>query len=82
VASSLAVTTSRTAQIASLVRQTRRLRLPWIPVSIMLLLVICAMFAPLLAPHDPTKINMLEARTPPGKPLLTLWGLMLWAGTC
>jgi peptide/nickel transport system permease protein len=67
VASSLSVATTRTAQLAGLVRQTRRLWLPWIPVSIMLILVICAAFAPLLSPHDPTRINMLVARTAPGE---------------
>jgi peptide/nickel transport system permease protein len=67
VASTLSVATARTAQLADLVRQTRRLRLPWIPISIMLLLVICAVFAPLLAPHDPTRINMLAARTAPAE---------------
>lgn len=32
-----------------------------------MVLVICAAFAPLLAPHDPTSINMLESRLAPGE---------------
>lgn len=36
-----------------------------IPVTIMSILVITAIFAPLLAPYDPVKTNMLERRLPP-----------------
>ena len=43
----------------------RDLRLPWIPVIVITVLVILAVFAPLLAPHDPKDQNLLDARTPP-----------------
>ena len=43
----------------------RDLRLPWIPVVVITILVILAVFAPLLAPHDPRDQNLLDARTPP-----------------
>lgn len=36
-----------------------------IPVCVMALLVLVAIFAPLLAPHNPTQNNMLERRLPP-----------------
>lgn len=36
-----------------------------IPVTILTILVITAIFAPLLAPYDPVKTNMLERRAPP-----------------
>jgi peptide/nickel transport system permease protein len=36
-----------------------------IPVTVMSILVITAIFAPLLAPDDPVKTNMLERRLPP-----------------
>jgi peptide/nickel transport system permease protein len=36
-----------------------------IPVTILSILVITAIFAPLLAPYDPVKTNMLERRLPP-----------------
>jgi len=36
-----------------------------IPMTIMVLLVITAIFAPLLAPYDPIKQNMLDRRAPP-----------------
>ena len=48
------------------IRQVRQLRLPWIPIVIMGVIVICAMFAPLLAPHDPGQIDLLNSRIAPG----------------
>ena len=38
----------------------RELKLPWIPITILTILVICSAFAPLLAPHDPTDLNIKE----------------------
>lgn len=43
----------------------RELRLPWIPVVVITVLVILAVFAPLLAPHDPKAQNLRDARTAP-----------------
>ncbi len=40
-------------------------RLPWVSLFIVTVLLACALFAPLLAPHDPTRIAMLEARQAP-----------------
>ena len=40
-------------------------RLPWVSLSIVMVLLVCAVFAPLVAPHDPTDINMLESREAP-----------------
>jgi peptide/nickel transport system permease protein len=37
----------------------------YIPVIILTLLVITAIFAPWLAPHDPVKVNLLDRRMPP-----------------
>ena len=47
-------------------RRVRNLKLPWIPVFIMLILLVCAGFAPLVAPHDPTEINILDGKLAPG----------------
>jgi peptide/nickel transport system permease protein len=41
-------------------------RLPWVSVLIMAGLVLCATFAPWLAPYDPTEIDMLSRKMPPG----------------
>lgn len=43
----------------------RRRNIPWVSLSVIALLLICAAFAPLIAPHDPTEINMLSAKLPP-----------------
>ena len=65
-ATAVSVDRGRVARLWDAYRRSRRLRLPWIPITIMTILVVCAVFAPLLAPHDPIAINMLDSRTPPG----------------
>ncbi len=44
---------------------TQRGRLPLIPLTVMSVLLICALFAPLISPHDPTQISMSKARLAP-----------------
>ena len=63
----LEVTRSRVAWLQDAYRRTRNLKLPWIPVFIVTILLVCAAFAPLLAPHDPTLISMLDAKIAPGE---------------
>ena len=41
-------------------RRIKELRLPWIPVIILAIVIICAVFAPLLAPYDPDEIDVLK----------------------
>jgi len=65
VAAPATVTTSRIGTLLSLPGRTRQLRLPWIPLSILIVLLVCTVFAPLLTPHDPGEISILESRTPP-----------------
>lgn len=48
-------------------RHVGELRLPWIPVVILSTLLICAIFAPLISPHDPTRLNLLNSRMAPGE---------------
>ena len=64
-ASDLTLNNSNVARAGGLLRAIIQLRLPWIPVAIMLTLVICAAFAPLLAPKDPEGISMMDRRIPP-----------------
>ena len=66
-AESLSVTTSGSSRIRDITRRARQARLPWIPLSIVVLLLVCAIFAPLLAPHDPTEISILDAKLAPGE---------------
>ena len=40
-------------------------RLPWIPVAIIFLMVFAAIFAPLVAPHSPTKQSLRDKLQPP-----------------
>ena len=58
-----AVETALATTTAGRLRQTQRrigaLRLPWIPISVLEALIICAAFAPWLAPYDPTKNDVL-----------------------
>ena len=63
----LEVTRGRVAWLQDAYRRTRNLKLPWIPVFIVTILLVCAAFAPLLAPHDPTLISMLDAKIAPGE---------------
>src|ERR687891_2698172 len=63
----LEITRSRVAWLQDAYRRTSNLKLPWIPVFIVTILLVCAAFAPLLAPHDPTLISMLDAKIAPGE---------------
>lgn len=45
--------------------KARELRLPWIPIFILVLLIVAAVFAPLLAPHDPEQLNKRDREVPP-----------------
>ncbi len=40
-------------------------RLPLVPISVLMLLVACAVLAPLIAPHDPEEQSLLMRLTPP-----------------
>ena len=68
-ASAISVAKSRVTWLRNVQSTTRRLRLPWISLVIVSILLICAVFAPLVAPHDPHRIDMLNARMAPGEDL-------------
>ena len=48
-------------------RQVREYRLPWVPIIVFAVVLICAAFAPLLAPHDTETLNILGSKIPPGE---------------
>ena len=50
---------------ARALQKARELRLPWIPIFILVLLAVAAIFAPLLAPHDPEQLNKRDREVPP-----------------
>ncbi len=64
-ASSLSVGTTRRGWQRVLPGVLQGVKLPWIPLSVMVVLLACSIFAPLLAPHDPTGINILDAKLAP-----------------
>ena len=41
-------------------RQMQELRLPWIPIGVLMVLLVCAVFANFLAPYDPKEIDVLK----------------------
>ena len=45
--------------------EIKRLRLPWLALSIIVLLLICAAFSELLAPYVPTEIHIMDAKLAP-----------------
>ena len=54
------ITPGRGSRFGNTMRRMSDLRLPWIPISILAALLICAVFAPLLAPYDPKEIDVLK----------------------
>ena len=66
-ASSLSVATGRIDRLLGVTRAAGRARLPWIPITIVVTLLVCAAFAPLLAPHDPTSKDLLDSKLAPGE---------------
>ena len=46
-------------------QKARELRLPWIPILVLTVLIITAVFAPLLAPHNPEDLNKRDREVPP-----------------
>jgi len=67
VATALSSARGGVARLQGAYRWTRIQRLPWIAFTIIAILLVCAIFAPLLAPHDPTLISMLDAKVAPGE---------------
>ena len=64
-ATELAAPPAQPNPVARSWRKTRELRLPWMPIIVLTLLVICAAFAPLLAPHNPEQLNKRDREVPP-----------------
>ena len=64
-ASTLTATNRPMTRFRVFLGATQRGRLPWIPLTVMSVLLVCALFAPLISPHDPTQISMSKARLAP-----------------
>ena len=66
-ATELSTSTGRVARLRDVYKRSRSLRLPWLSLSIIAILLVCAAFTPLLAPNDPEKIRILDAKLAPGE---------------
>ena len=55
--------------IAGVRAKVRELRLPWVPIVILSIILFMAIFANLLAPHNPKKNNILNRLSPPAADL-------------
>ncbi len=51
--------------VAALVRRMREARLPWTPIIVLFVIIVLAIGANVIAPHDPTENNIAIRLTPP-----------------
>ena len=58
-------TIRQAGRLSQVRQQVKILKLPWIPIVVLAVLVFSAAFAPLLAPHDPTDLNVKLRKTTP-----------------
>ncbi len=56
-------------RLLNLTGQARKLHLPWFSLTIVVLMLICSVFAPLLTPYDPGRTSILDSRMAPGDSL-------------
>jgi peptide/nickel transport system permease protein len=68
-AAQASITTRRVGRLLDIPRKARRLKLPWIALTIVTILLVCAVFAALLSPYDPTEVSILDSRMAPGASL-------------
>ena len=48
-------------------RQIREYRLPWLPILVFAVMLVAAIFAPWLSPHETDTLNILNKNIPPGE---------------
>ena len=56
-------------RLLNLPGQARKLQLPWLSLAVVVVLLICSVFAPLLTPYDPGRTSILDSRMAPGDSL-------------
>ena len=61
----LAAPAAQPGQASRIYQKARELRLPWLPIVVLIVLIVAAVFAPLLAPHDPEQLNKRDREVPP-----------------
>ena len=70
----IATDESTIVRLWRLAGRVRRARLPWVPITILAIILICAAFAELIAPYDPRGIDILEKNITPGETASHLLG--------
>ena len=53
------------SRIGQLQKRISETKLPWIPIVILAVLLLCSALAPVLSPHDPTDKNVIDSRIAP-----------------
>ncbi|MBO55442.1 MAG: peptide ABC transporter permease [Dehalococcoidia bacterium] len=48
------------AKVSDVRKKMKELRMPWFPITVLVILVICALFAPFVSPHDPSDLDVLK----------------------
>lgn len=48
------------AKVSEMRKKSKELKMPWFPIAVLVILVICALFAPFVAPHDPKDLDVLK----------------------
>jgi len=48
------------AKVSDMRKKSKELKMPWFPIAVLVILVICALFAPFVAPHDPKDLDVLK----------------------
>ena len=58
---------TKESRLGQLQQRISRFKLPWIPIVILAILLVCSAFAPQLSPHDPSDKDIINSRIPPGQ---------------
>ena len=58
---------TKESRLGQLQQRISRSKLPWIPIVILAILLVCSAFAPQLSPHDPQDKDIINSRIPPGQ---------------
>ena len=58
---------TKESRLGQLQQRISRFKLPWIPIVILAILLVCSALAPQLSPHDPNDKDIINSRIPPGQ---------------
>ena len=58
---------TKESRLGQLQQRISRSKLPWIPIVILSILLVCSALAPQLSPHDPNDKDIINSRIPPGQ---------------